>query len=172
MTQHNTDRNFLDKKVISHLRYSETSEGWNIQTNSEHQEGVAYLATMFANEFGMAEWGHILGLLHDKGKEQKTFQQHILKESGYAPTIKVEGNHNHAYVGALIAKKLFNNPPFYQLMDNILMGHHRGLYDYGDKMEMLKKEIPDDVSIEYLDVNLSLPHLNNAKDIHLLHIFY
>lgn len=152
--------------IISHIK--QIGSDWIIQSNEDHQKGVADLASKFAGEFGMAEWGHVLGLLHDKGKERKTFQQHIQKESGYAPDIKVEGDYSHAYVGALIAKELFNSPyPYYQIIDNILMGHHRGLYDHGDKEEILKKEIPNDVSVESLDEKLNMPSLGSAKDVHL-----
>ena len=55
--------------VISHIKYNGTD--WIIQSNEEHQKGVANLASQFAGEFGMAEWGRVLGLLHDKGKEQQ-----------------------------------------------------------------------------------------------------
>ena len=155
-------------KVISHIKYDVLKKSWIVQTNEEHQEAVALLASKFAGEFGMAEWGCVLGLLHDKGKEQKTFQQHIQKESGYSPEIKVEGEYNHAYVGALIAKKLYVRPPFYQFIDNILMGHHRGLYDHGDKEEKLKCSMPEDVVVEEMGIKLSLPLLGNPKDIHHL----
>ena len=117
---------------ISHIRKNKDNS-FAIQSNEEHLDGVAKLASNFANEFGMSEWGRIIGLLHDKGKEQNSFQQHIQKESGYSPDIKVEGDYKHAYVGALIAKKIFSNPPYYQIIDNIIMGHHRGLYDKGEK---------------------------------------
>ena len=157
------------KQIISHIKFDRSLSQWRIQSNEEHQNGVADFASKFAGEFGMAEWGCVLGLLHDKGKEQKTFQQHIQKESGYSPEIKVEGEYNHAYVGALIAKKLYGRPPFYQFIDNILMGHHRGLYDHGDKEEKLKCIMPDDVVVEELGIKLSLPLLGNPKkDIHHL----
>lgn len=152
-------------KIISHIRTTD----WAIQSNKEHQNGVAQLAASFANEFGMAEWGRVIGLLHDKGKEQKTFQQHIMKESGYQPNINVEGNYDHAYIGALIAKELFFKPPYYQIMANALMGHHRGLYDEGDKQEIFKKVIPEDVCVEKIPANLNLPPKKILpKDIHHL----
>lgn len=159
------------RNLISHIK--ESNNQWEIQTNEEHQNGVAGLASQFASEFGMTQWGRVLGLLHDKGKEQKTFQQHIKKESGYKPDITVEGDYNHAYVGALIAKELFKSPPYYQFIDNILMGHHRGLYDHGDKEEILKKKIPDDVSVETLSEELkkeklNIPPLGSLKDVHHL----
>ena len=38
------------------------------------------LAARDGGEFGMSEWGKVLGQLHDKGKESHAFQQHIKKE--------------------------------------------------------------------------------------------
>lgn len=150
------------KEIISHIR----TEDWIIQPNEEHQEGVSLMASKFAADFGMAEWGRVLGLLHDKGKEKKAFQQHILKESGKEPLIKVEGDYRHAYVGAIIAKQLF--PKHHKLMDNALMGHHRGLYDDGDMNEIMKSPIPDDVIIDEINADLEALRLEKPKDIHHL----
>lgn len=150
-------------RVVSHVK-REYDGTWVIQSNDDHQRGVAERAEAFAAEFGMAEWGRVLGLLHDKGKEQRAFQQHIIKESGLNPNMKVEGDYRHAYVGALIAKKVF--PQHHLLMDNALMGHHRGLYDYGDMKEVMKSEIPDDVEIEQIHAALTLPKIGSLKDIH------
>lgn len=152
--------------IISHIKFDEETNTWSIQTNREHQEGVAALASGFAGEFNMSEWGYALGLLHDKGKEQRTFQQHIMKESGYAPNTVVKGNSDHAYVGALISKKVFAKPPYYMLMDNILMGYHRGLYDGDEKDEKMKMSIPKDISIDPVNVTLVAPKAGKAKDIH------
>lgn len=150
------------KTVISHVSHPDMV----IQSNDDHQRGVAERAEAFAAEFGMAEWGRVLGLLHDKGKEQRAFQQHIIKESGLNPNVKVEGDYRHAYVGALIAKKVF--PQQHLLMDNALMGHHRGLYDNGEMNEVMKSEIPDDVSVESIDAHLDIPRLGKPQDIHHL----
>lgn len=149
-------------QIISHIR----PEDWAIQTNEAHQKGVARLASEFAAEFGMSEWGKVLGLLHDKGKEKAAFQQHIQKESGLTPDIKVEGDYKHAYVGALLARELF--PRFHQLMDNALMGHHRGLYDYGEMIEVMKTDVPYEVRKEQIQANLTLPKIGFPKDIHHL----
>ena len=155
----------MDKKQlppISHVRQSDLA----IQTNEEHQQNVANIAARFAADFGMAEWGRIMGLLHDKGKEKKAFQQHIIKESGLDSEIKVDGDYRHAYVGALIAHRLFPKPSL--IMNNALMGHHRGLYDHGDMLEMLKLEIPKDVTIDSIHANLTIPNIGFPKDVHYL----
>lgn len=152
--------------IISHIKFDDSTRTWCFQSNNEHLEGVAMLASEFAREFNMSNWGYAIGLLHDKGKEQKTFQQHIMRESGYDLNAVVEGNSDHAYVGALISKELFANPPFYRLMDNIIMGHHRGLYDEDEKNEKMKMGIPDDVSIQDIQVDLAMPRFDSPKDVH------
>ena len=148
--------------TISHVKQPDLL----IQSNEDHQQGVAEVAAHFAAEFGMAEWGRVMGLLHDKGKEKKAFQQHIIKESGLDSEIKVEGDYRHAYVGALIAHRLFPKPSL--IMNNALMGHHRGLYDHGDMVEMLKLEIPNDVTIDTIHANLTIPPMGFPKDVHHL----
>ena len=89
--------------IISHVK-SITHE---IQTNEEHSLGVAKLAEKFSNEFGLGSWGWIMGILHDKGKEQESFQTRIKRASGLenGPIC----NAPHAYVGALISKKIYPN---------------------------------------------------------------
>lgn len=52
---------------ISHLRKLPIGR-WIIQSNDDHQRGVAERAEAFAAEFGMGEWKLVLELLHDKGK--------------------------------------------------------------------------------------------------------
>lgn len=156
-----------ENTIISHVRQSDMA----IQSNDEHQQGVSELASKFAGEFGMAEWGRVLGLLHDKGKEKKAFQQHIIKESGLDQNVKVEGDYRHAYVGALIAKQLYSK--FSPLMINALMGHHRGLYDDGEMKEVMKMEMPKDVIVEKIDAEFEIPQLEKPvkgyqKDIHHL----
>ena len=153
----------FENTIISHVRQSDMA----IQSNDEHQHGVAELASKFAGEFGMAEWGRVMGLLHDKGKEKRAFQQHIMKESGLDRQTSVDGDYRHAYVGALIAKELFPNS--HLLMDNALMGHHRGMYDDGDWKEIMKSQIPEDVSIDGIQADLIVPRLANPKkDVHHL----
>jgi CRISPR-associated endonuclease/helicase Cas3 len=116
-----------ERLIISHVRESDKE----IQTNDEHQQGVAKMAESFAAEFGMGDFGKVMGLLHDKGKEQSEWQKYIQGVTGYKPEYAyVKKGPHHAYVGAVIAKKLY--PSIYPLIAQPIAGHHRGLYDYND----------------------------------------
>lgn len=148
------------KMIISHVRQPNKET----QSNDAHQQGVANIAEAFAAEFGMAEWGRVLGLLHDKGKEKKAFQQHIIKESGLNPSVRVEGDYSHAYVGALIAQKQY--PMIAPLIAQPIAGHHRGLYDYCDYLEEMKREIPKDVTLDApIPIQSRLPKMEK-HDLH------
>lgn len=109
-----------------------------IQSNEEHQKGVAQRAECFAAEFGMGDCGRLMGLLHDKGKEQKEWQEYIQGIIKTGP--------NHAYVGAIIAQRHY--PQIAPLIAQPIAGHHRGLYDYCDYIEETKRVLPKDVTIE------------------------
>ena len=141
-----------DSVKISHL-YNDGE--WHIQTNEEHCEGVASLASEFASEFGLAEWGRIMGLLHDRGKEGDGFQAYIRRSSGYDPTAFSTSKKDHSYVGAILAHRHpYDN--FYWL-SNAIAGHHRGLYDIHDLEPDFKESIPEEVSQNIPEIKLPLP---------------
>lgn len=145
-------------EVISHL-FKDDKNCWHIQNNEEHLEGVAKLAEGFADEFGMGSWGRALGLLHDKGKERKSFQDYIRQNSGLEPEIHCSLEHNHAFVGGILAKSMYGKGSESMLCNQII-SHHSGLHDYCQIEEILKKDIPSDVNrcVEKIDLN-RLPFL-------------
>lgn len=147
--------------IISHIN----ADGL-IQSNEDHQNGVAELCKEFASKFNMPQWGWIIGLLHDKGKEKNSFQQHIIKESGLDSNIIVDGDYSHAYIGALVAKRIF--PSQSPLISNIIMGHHRGLYDEGEKQNILNREIPSEIKLDDINTTFERPHVESPKDVHHL----
>lgn len=155
--------------IISHIN----PQTWECQSNEDHCLNVAKLSSLFADEFGFKEWGEVLGLLHDKGKEQQGFQRYIQKVTGYKPELNDAGGVPHANVGALIAKELY--PIQSILLTNPIMGHHAGLYDYDELSKKLLENIPNDVSWHMLDVKLELPkdlHIESYEYNHLIRVLY
>ena len=141
-----------DSIKISHI-YNDGE--WHIQTNEEHCEGVARLASQFASEFGMAEWGHIIGLLHDRGKESEGFQAHIRSSSGYDPTAKSKYSKDHSYIGAILAHCHYNDKDYW--LSNAIASHHGELYNTDELEPKLTNAIPKEVSTNIPDIKLTQP---------------
>lgn len=139
----NTCKAIPDDLTISHIRKS--GEVWLVQSNDAHQKGVAERARCFADTFGMGSWGYALGMLHDKGKEGKSFQRYIRKDSGYDSSIGYVGEHNHSYVGGIIARQLYGASSD-NLLVNQIISHHSGLHDTSDIEESIGKDLPDGVN--------------------------
>lgn len=153
---------------ISHLYQDKNDGHWVIQSNEEHIAGVAELASRFANEFGMPSWGKILGILHDKGKESNAFQQHIKKNSGYEPDAKVKGDYCHAYVGGIIARKLYGRS-FDNFLANQIVSHHTGLHDSDGLDNDLSKTLPQEINDSVEKIQLDRLKINIASnDFHHL----
>lgn len=158
-------------ETISHLYIDKTNNKWVIQSNEDHTNGVAKLSSQFAGEFGMYAWGEVLGMLHDKGKESIAFQQYIKKASGYAPDAKVPPEHHHAYVGAIMAQKLYG-----KTLDNFFVNqiwsHHTGLHDIDElnsERSELRNEIPSEIDVNVDKIKLDTPRFRMDKqDFHHL----
>lgn len=154
-------------ELISHI-YQDHVGHWIIQSNEEHSVGVARLASHFAGEFGMSGWGKVLGLLHDKGKESHAFQQHIIKESGYEPDIKVCGNYNHAFIGGILARRLYGKSADIFFVNQIV-SHHSGLHDYDEIEGILNQDIPVEVNAKIEKEKLNVPAFKiQTNDFHHL----
>lgn len=156
--------------IISHLYEHPKTKEWVIQSNEEHTEGVARRAESFADAFGMATFGRVLGELHDKGKETNAFQQHIRKNSGYDSSTKMVGDFNHAYIGAKIAQQMYGcGPEVKNLLVNQIYSHHTGLHD-DNSMPDLNKTIPPEVEtgVKKLPLIPKLCTAPSGEDIHHL----
>lgn len=148
----------MKKQFISHLYQKERDGIWIIQSNDEHQKGVAELATSFAGQFGLPSWGHMLGMLHDKGKERLAFQQYIRKVNGLAIDDKNHyEDHHHAFAGGVLATELMGKGVL-NLLSNQIISHHTGLHDYADVENIIeKKQLPEEINKE--DIVLDKPQL-------------
>ena len=150
--------------IISHVRQTDMT----IQTNEEHQLSVAQKAEAFAAEFGMGVYGWLMGLLHDKGKEQVEWQKYIQGVTGYNKDYaNVKSGPNHSYIGAVIAQKQY--PQIAPLIAQPIAGHHRGLYDYCDYIEETKRETPKDVTIDPA-IPYQFPKLPKMEQYDLHHL--
>lgn len=158
----------LSDMIISHVCYSENGS-LSVQSNTEHSLGVAELARKFAGDFGMGDFGYVMGLLHDKGKEKHEFQNYIRFKNGLADQkAYTQDGKAHAYVGGLLARNLL--PKFAPFLVNPIMGHHRGLYDYTDLEDEEERNIPQEVSLPEVP-SLALPswfcpQMLQPKDFH------
>lgn len=142
--------------IISHIKQTDSESAlWAVQSNESHSKGVAALAFNFASEFRFGKWGEVLGLLHDKGKEQIGFQNYIQGVTGYSSKLKSSVRIPHAYVGALIAKRLY--PYLYPVLSYPILGHHAGLYDCNKFDSKMKESFPDDVEVDNLHLKLDVP---------------
>lgn len=140
-------------QFISHLYKDPNTEQWVIQSNEEHQKGVAKLASAFAGQFGLPSWGYVLGLLHDKGKERAAFQQYIRRVNGL-PIIdgKRYEDHNHAFVGGLLTNRLMGKSVL-NLLSNQIVSHHTGLHDFMDVEDILQKNLPEEIEVNEREIN-------------------
>lgn len=117
--------------------------------------GVAELAAQFAGQFGLPTWGHALGILHDKGKERKAFQQYIRQVNGL-PVIEKANytEHNHAYVGGKLAMSLLGKD-ILNLLANQIFSHHTGLHDYIDAEYIAEAmQLPEEIDKNNIDLDI------------------
>lgn len=162
-------------KYISHIRKNQYGEIISYQSNEEHCIGVAELAKQFASEFGMGNWGYVLGILHDKGKEKKEFQEYIQDVNGI-PGHKhwTKKGKAHAYVGALLAQGLYGKVATI-FWGNAICGHHAGLYDYFELEKMISSsDLPSEVQMQTdaIQLNKAKFTLTENQINHLVRVLF
>lgn len=164
----------MTSEIISHIRIDDADQTIYTQSNKDHCLGVANLAKMFADAFGMGEWGYMLGLLHDKGKEKSQFQAYIRDVNGISghSDYTFEGK-SHAYVGAIMAKNIYGEQAL-QLFCNQIASHHRGLYDYYELEEVIKRSLPEEITeiSERHKLNTPVFKLKNEDFHHLSRMLF
>lgn len=154
--------------IVSHLRQDDRGE-YVHQSNDEHCRHVAEIAKTFAASFGMGEWGYVLGLLHDKGKEKHQFQEYIRDVNGIpGHTDYTREGKAHAYVGALEAYRIYGKQAI-PLFCNQIASHHRGLYDYSELEVILSQSVPEEVTeVTEKPLLKAPPFKTDGKDFHHL----
>ena len=126
---------------IAHIR--EEEKGCLVeQSIEEHCLNVARLARELIYEdedsCGMKDLAYNAGLLHDFGKYRPDFQRYILAASGANQSGKVPPKAPHAIVGAIEARRLFDDPMIADTLAYCVSGHHRGLYDHNEMERRLR----------------------------------
>ena len=146
----------------------DNNSDWRCQSTEQHNIGVADRAAGFAASFGFGDIAKIMGLLHDKGKEQAAWQKYLQGVTGFNKEYaRILCGPNHSYVGAIIAQKLY--PQIAPFIAQPIAGHHRGLYDYCTYIEETKKDVPADVTIDKA-VPYQIPNLSKGEKYDLHHI--
>lgn len=126
---------------LAHIR--EEEKGCFVeQSIEEHRLNVARLARELIYEdedsYGMKDLAYNAGLLHDFGKYRPDFQRYILSVSGANQSGKVPPKAPHAIVGAIEARRLFDDPMIADTLAYCISGHHRGLYDHNEMERRLR----------------------------------
>lgn len=110
--------------MVSHmLYYAHTKdgvgqEGW--QELPEHLHNVGRITAGFSSPFNAANWGKIIGYIHDIGKHNPAFQKRLTGENS--------GPADHKGTGARLLYDLGN--VFGRIGAYCVAGHHSGLPDY------------------------------------------
>lgn len=126
---------------LAHIR--EEEKGCFVeQSIEEHCLNVARLARELIYEdedsCGLKDLAYNAGLLHDFGKYRPDFQRYILAASGANQSGKVPPKAPHAIVGAIEARRLFDDPMIADTLAYCISGHHRGLYDHNEMERRLR----------------------------------
>lgn len=129
------------EKYLAHIR--EEEKGCFVeQSIGEHCLNVARLARELIYEdedsCGLKDLAYNAGLLHDFGKYRPDFQRYILAASGANLSGKVPPKAPHAIVGAIEARRLFDDPMIADTLAYCISGHHRGLYDHNEMERRLR----------------------------------
>lgn len=102
------------------------------QPLAAHLLAVGQMASIFADKFSSSDWAWNLGMLHDIGKADDSFQKYLLTANGLDDSEYSEADStrpNHSSAGATFAEECFPDIPGLT-MAYAIAGHHAGLPDY------------------------------------------
>jgi CRISPR-associated endonuclease/helicase Cas3 len=122
----------------AHVRKSDN----HCQPLAEHLDRVAALSAEFAAKVGLAEFGYVMGRLHDLGKATLLFQRYLLSGAGilqrsdaaWMDWKRHKGKIDHATAGAqVVYAYLTQKGPYERIAAQVLAlciaSHHSGLID-------------------------------------------
>lgn len=139
----------MQKEFLAHISEDEERK----QFLTEHLEGTAQRAKVFASAFGYGDWGYAAGKLHDIGKYSDKFQRRIRKSNERV---------DHATAGGKLCCQLKGG---YTALAYAIAGHHAGLPDTGGSADTgdaptfcgrMKKQIEDYAAYQ---AEVSVPEL-------------
>lgn len=99
------------------------------QPLAEHLRHVSRGCAADCARWGKAELGQIMGLWHDLGKMSRDFQRRLAGE-------RLQTDHSTAGMLACLAYQKQTKSYYYLLMAYAIAGHHSGLLNYGDKLDL------------------------------------
>jgi CRISPR-associated endonuclease/helicase Cas3 len=129
--------NYENIEFIARYRQSDGTP----QALMDHLEGVAVLASMFAAKIGLSSIGELMGLLHDRGKYSKAFQNYLKSSEGelepddddYVESRKMKGKIDHSTAGAQFLRISREKSAFWsiasEMMSLCIASHHSGMID-------------------------------------------
>jgi CRISPR-associated endonuclease/helicase Cas3 len=132
---------FLEESAVNNQKVAFVAH--ENQSLKAHLEGVAVLSRKNAEKIGCADYGELLGLLHDLGKYSKSFQDYIRSATGmldpdtdeeFVEAAELKGKIDHSTAGAqFIWTRLSSGAPAERLLAQILslslVSHHSGIID-------------------------------------------
>ena len=123
-----------DNIYVAHYRKSDCT----IQTVKEHLLGTSRIAEKYASKVGMSDWGKLIGLLHDLGKNTELFNRYIKSGVGilnpsdenFLNSVEYKGKIDHASAGA---QYIYHQEDMEDIVKSIIAliikSHHGGLID-------------------------------------------
>jgi CRISPR-associated endonuclease/helicase Cas3 len=113
-------------RYFAHSLPNRPIEEW--EPLDDHLKAVSELAGKFADGFGAADWGRVLGLWHDLGKYSAAFQAFLLQANAIDAHMEQQpGRVDHSTAGAQHATAAME--PWGRLLAYPIAGHHAGLCD-------------------------------------------
>lgn len=118
---------------IAHVKRLPDDSWDEPHTLDAHLAGTAEQTERFAKVFNSETWGKTLGFAHDTGKSTGTWQQYLIRKSGFdEEDAHLEGNPrtvDHSTPSAKLAEEFFGKCTG-RLLAYCIAGHHTGLPDW------------------------------------------